>query len=107
MGVEQSVDQLLRTAAGQQYGPRVLLHELGNSRKLVADAARIGQHSDELAFVVGDTKLAQRSAASPDEDDEVGAVNVVRLAAHQSRSGKDHRRVRLQRGSVDVDVFFP
>ena len=74
--------------------------------ELIADTARVREHPDELPFIVGDTKLAERSTAAAHEKDEIGAVNVVRFAAHQAGPGEDHRRVRLKRRGVDVDVFF-
>jgi len=38
-------------------------------RKIVGEAAGMPQNSDQLPFVVGDRKLAERSRAAADEDD--------------------------------------
>src|SRR5690349_2841734 len=73
---------------------------------MVRQSAGVGDDPDQLSFVVGDAELTERAAPAADEDDEVGAVDVVYLAAHEPRSGEYHRGVWLERRFVELDVFL-
>src|SRR6202163_674696 len=100
------VDEPFGIGVFDQRGARGLLHELRDAREIVRDAAGVAQHADQLALVVRDAELAQRAAAPADEQHEVGAVDVVRLAAHQPRAGEHDRRIRVERRLEHVDVLF-
>ncbi len=79
MLLRAAVDQRVGVGILDQDGARCLSKQARDRLELIGESTRVPQDADELSFVVGDGELAKRSAASADEDHEVGTVDVVQL----------------------------
>ena len=98
--LQAKIEQFVGIGSGQHARGRLLGKEAQKRDRLIGDAARAGQTTDDAPLVVRNSELVERSYRAADEDRDLARTNEHDVSSFETESRVDDHVASIERQAV-------